>query len=72
MWCVLTRACASDDTSMASVVGDGEVGGAGQWHGDDARRAKRKRLAAAATVDDGDEHVDGDEAKKAKSKVQKK
>ena len=51
---------------MAGVAGGGEVDGAAQWHGDHARRAKRKRLAAAATADDGDEHVDGDEAKKAK------
>ena len=32
-----------------------------QWHGDHARRVKRKRLAAAAAADDDDEHVDGGE-----------
>ena len=46
-------------------------GGAEHGHGDDARHAKHKRLTAAAAADD-DEHVDGEEAKKAKSKAKKK
>ena len=52
--------------SPESYDDDDERIGVVDWHGDHARRAKRKRLAAAATADDGDEHVDGDEAKKAK------
>ena len=46
------------------------VQGHGRWHGDHASDAKRKRLAAAAAADD--EHVDGEEAKEAKSKAKKK
>ena len=47
------------------------VQGHGRWHGDHASH-ERQRLAAAAAADDGDEHVDGDEAKEAKSKAKKK
>ena len=47
-------------------------GGAELGHGDDARHAKRKRLTTATAGDDDDEHVDGDEAKEAKSEAKKK